>query len=106
MRVTWELPDGATITADVAEGTNLMEAAVAAGVPRVLGDCGGNLACATCHVHVATDWQAATGSPGEFEDAMLDATEAPRSPTSRLSCQIIASAALNGLVLCVPGDDA
>ncbi len=103
MRVTWELPDGSTITADVTDGSNLMEAAVAAGVPRVLGECGGNLACATCHVYVAEGWQAATGAPGEFEDAMLDATEAPRGPGSRLSCQIIASAALDGLLLRVPG---
>ncbi len=103
MHVTWELSDGRTITADVAEGTNLMEAALAAGVPRILGECGGNLACATCHVYVAPDWQVATGRPGDFEEAMLDAVEAPREATSRLSCQIIASAALDGLVLRVPG---
>lgn len=103
MNVTWELPDGSTITADVADGTNLMEAAVAANVPRVLGECGGNLACATCHVYVADAWASATGTPGDFEEAMLDAVEAPRAATSRLSCQIVAHAALDGLVLRVPG---
>lgn len=102
MQATWELPDGSTITAEVPDGTTLMEAAIAAGVPRILGECGGNLACATCHVHVAPAWIAATGSPDDFEDAMLDAVETPRGPGSRLSCQITASPALDGLVLRVP----
>lgn len=103
MNVTWELPDGTTITAEVPDGTNLMEAAVTANVPGVLGECGGNLACATCHVYMAPGWQTAAGAPGDFEDAMLDAALAPRQPTSRLSCQIIAAPDLNGLVLRVPG---
>ena len=102
MKVTWKLPDGGEITADVAEGVNMMEAAVANNVPDVIGECGGSLACATCHVYVDADWAAKTGEVGDFEDAMLDATEAERKDTSRLSCQIEASGALEGLVLIVP----
>ena len=102
MKATWILPDGQTITAEVREGQNLMEAAVAASVPRVVGECGGSLSCATCHVVVAPDWAAKTGETGEFEDAMLDVAEAERQPSSRLSCQIKMSADLDGITLIVP----
>lgn len=102
MRVTWVLPDGARVTAEVAEGQSLMEAAVARNVPGVVGECGGNLSCATCHVQVAEEWAARVGAPDDFEDAMLDTVEAARGPTSRLSCQIRARDGLDGLVLIVP----
>lgn len=103
MKATWILPDGKTITAEVREGQNLMEAAVANNVPRVIGECGGSLSCATCHIYVSPDWAAKTGTAGEFEDAMLDVAEAERSETSRLSCQIIMNPALDGITLIVPG---
>ncbi len=103
MKVTWKLSDGSEITAEVAEGLSMMEAAVAHNVPGVVGECGGNLSCATCHVHVAAPWIARVGGPDDFEDAMLDTVEAARVPASRLSCQISASADLEGLVLIVPG---
>ncbi|MDF1726770.1 MAG: 2Fe-2S iron-sulfur cluster-binding protein [Sulfitobacter sp.] len=102
MQVTWTQPDGTKVTAEVAEGTNMMEAAVANDVTGVIGECGGNLSCATCHVQVAQDWAERAGAPGDFEDAMLDATEAERTETSRLSCQIEARADLDGLHLIVP----
>ncbi len=102
MKATWILPDGRQITAEVKEGMSLMEAAVANNVPNVIGECGGNLSCATCHVYVADDWLARTGPAGDFEDPMLDVAEAERRPTSRLSCQIKMSAALDGLTLIVP----
>ena len=102
MKATWILPDGRSITADVPVGRNLMEAAVAANVPGVVGECGGSLSCATCHVHVAEDWAAVTGTPGDFEEAMLDVSDAPRGPTSRLSCQIVMAPGLDGIVLRVP----
>jgi ferredoxin, 2Fe-2S len=102
MNVIWKLPDGSEISAQVSDGTNMMEAAVANNVPNVIGECGGSLACATCHVYVNAAWSSKTGAAGEFEDAMLDATEAERGPTSRLSCQILASKALDGLTLIVP----
>jgi ferredoxin, 2Fe-2S len=103
MQATWILPDGSRMTADVPEGRNLMEAAVARNVPLVIGECGGNLSCATCHVQVDTAWRDRVGGPSDFEDAMLDATEAERTKASRLSCQIKMSAALDGIVLHVPG---
>lgn len=102
MKATWILPDGREITADVKDGLNLMEAAVANNVPRVIGECGGSLSCATCHVYVDAAWADRVGQPERFEDGMLDVTEAERRPTSRLSCQIKAGSALDGIVLYVP----
>lgn len=102
MKVTWKLPDGGEISANVENGMNMMEAAVANNVPTVIGECGGNLSCATCHVYVSDDWAPKTGEADEFEDVMLDVAEAERKPVSRLSCQIEASDDLDGLVLIVP----
>ena len=102
MKATWILPDGRQISAEVKPGHTLMAAAVAGKVPYVIGECGGAMACATCHVMVTPDWFAVTGGPSTFEDVMLDETAADRSPNSRLSCQLQMSAALDGIVLQVP----
>lgn len=102
MKVTWKLADGREVVAEVKDGLNLMEAAVANNVPHVIGECGGSLSCATCHVYVDPAWADRVGQPERFEDGMLDVAEAERRDTSRLSCQIKASAALDGLVLHVP----
>ena len=101
-KVTWQMPDGSEVSADVANGLNMMEAAVANNIKNVIGECGGCLSCATCHVYVDANWVAKTGTFDDFEDAMLDVAEAERTDTSRLSCQIEASDALDGLVLIVP----
>ncbi len=102
MKVTWQLPDGQSITAEIAAGTTLMEAGQANNVPGILGECGGNMSCGTCHVVVDADWNDKTGEPGEFEDAILDITMAPREGRSRLSCQLVADDNLDGLILTVP----
>ncbi|WP_127107753.1 2Fe-2S iron-sulfur cluster-binding protein [Pararhodobacter zhoushanensis] len=102
MKATWILPDGREITADVADGRHLMEAAVDANVPGIIGECGGTMSCATCHVYVDEAWLAAAGAASDFEDAMLDATDAPRLDQSRLSCQMEMSPALDGIILRVP----
>jgi 2Fe-2S ferredoxin len=102
MKVTWKLPDGGEVSADVENGMNMMQAAVAHNVPGIIGECGGTLSCATCHVYVAEDWAGKTGTADDFEDAMLDVAEAERRETSRLSCQIEARDDLDGLVLIVP----
>ena len=101
-KVTWKLPDGSKKEADVSDGINLMEAALSNGVSGVIGECGGNLSCATCHVFVSSAWLAKTGTISDFEDSMLDATEAERQPNSRLSCQLVSSPELDGIVLEVP----
>ena len=102
MQATWILPDGRKITAEVKKGHSLMEAAVANNVPLVIGECGGAMSCATCHVYVTDAWREPTGKPDRIEDSMLDATEGERQENSRLSCQIKMSPALDGIVLHVP----
>jgi ferredoxin, 2Fe-2S len=102
MQATWKLPDGREITLDVAEGQTLMEAATTRGVPGIIGECGGSMSCATCHVVVDPAWADRAGDPGPFEEDMLDVTEAERQQTSRLSCQLKMSAALDGIVVGVP----
>ena len=55
VKVTWKLPDGTEITGAAENGQNLMQAALAHDVPGIIGECGGTLSCATCHV-VGEDW--------------------------------------------------
>jgi 2Fe-2S ferredoxin len=102
MKATWIQPDGRETTLDVAAGISLMEAATARNVAGIIGECGGSLSCATCHVVVDPAWAARAGAVGKFEDQMLDVAEADRQPTSRLSCQIKMSAELDGIVVHVP----
>ena len=101
-KVTWILKDGKEISADVPVGHNLMEAAVAKNVPNVIGECGGCLSCATCHVYVDEAWYDKAGKPDDMERDMLEITAAERLPLSRLSCQIQATDALDGIILHVP----
>ena len=102
MKATWVMPDGTEVTAEVEEGLNLMRAAVENNVDGVIGECGGNLSCATCHVVVDDAWIGKTGAVDDFEDAMLDVAEAERQSNSRLSCQIEMSGPLDGIRLIVP----
>ncbi len=103
--ITWKMQDGSEITADVKDGLNLMEAAIANDVPHIEGECGGCLSCATCHVFVDPAWYEKTGEIDDMEDTMLEMTDVEREDNSRLSCQLIASAALDGIVLHVPDPD-
>ncbi|MFK8254001.1 2Fe-2S iron-sulfur cluster-binding protein [Ancylobacter terrae] len=100
--IIWRDCAGAQTSADVPLGTSLMEAALAAGVRGIHGDCGGALACATCHVVPEAPWAERLGPPGALEADMLDLVEGERHPTSRLSCQIRMRETLAGLVLRVP----
>lgn len=103
-QITWNIASGDSITLDVADGLTLMEAARDNDIAGIYGDCGGNLACATCHVLVDESWAERCGTPSAMEHDMLDMVETGRQPNSRLSCQITAGAALDGLVVAVPGD--
>lgn len=83
-----------------AEGDSVMQLARMAGLP-VLGECNGSLACATCHVVVDADWAQSLPPPSDDEEAMLD-TVFDLRPTSRLSCQIRLSPALDGIRMTLP----
>lgn len=82
-------------------GMTVMEAAIKNSVPGIEAECGGACACATCHVYVDPAWTERTGKPSEMEEDMLDFAFDVR-PTSRLSCQIKVTEALDGLIVRVP----
>jgi ferredoxin, 2Fe-2S len=79
-----------------------MEAAVEANVPGIAADCGGLLTCATCHVYVREDWLDRLPPISDDEASMLAFTASPRQPRSRLSCQLVLSESLDGLVVELP----
>jgi 2Fe-2S ferredoxin len=83
-------------------GTSAMQAALTNGLEGILAECGGSLACGTCHVYVEPARLAQLRPISAAEDAMLDMTASPRRPDSRLGCQVVMSEALDGLVLFLP----
>lgn len=100
--VTYIEPNGNEQQIDVPEGWSLMQAAMSNGVDGMEAECGGSCACATCHCYVDEAWAERVPAAAENELAMLDNVAAERRPTSRLSCQIKATAALEGIVLRLP----
>lgn len=86
--VVYTADDGTVTTIAGRPGDSIMETAVRNGVPGIVGECGGSLSCATCHVFVAPETVDLVGGPGELEDEMLDGTAVERDDTSRLSCQL------------------
>ncbi|MEO3856392.1 2Fe-2S iron-sulfur cluster-binding protein [Acrocarpospora sp. B8E8] len=100
--VTFVSIDGSRHTANARVRESVMAAAVRNGVPGIIGECGGNASCATCHVYVGEAFMPLVGPPGDLEDDMLDLAVSDRRPTSRLSCQISVTEALDGLVVETP----
>ncbi|HWU64158.1 MAG TPA: 2Fe-2S iron-sulfur cluster-binding protein [Ensifer sp.] len=94
--------DGSQTTLDVPVGRSLMEAAVFANLSGILGECGGSVNCATCHVFVESAHVEALPPISLVEEEMLDATSTERQPQSRLSCQLIMTEALDGIVVRLP----
>jgi ferredoxin, 2Fe-2S len=88
-----------TVTGEV--GATVMETGIKAGIPGIVAECGGACACATCHVYVADEWTATVGEPSHMEEDMLDFAYEVK-PTSRLSCQIKITAAMDGLTVITP----
>lgn len=88
---------------DVPEGENVMRGALYNNIDGIIGECGGGLSCATCHVYVDDAWIAKVGAPATHEEKeLLDAAAAEVKPCSRLSCQIFMTAELDGLVVHLP----
>jgi ferredoxin, 2Fe-2S len=93
---------GTETALDVPEGWSLMQAATANGVDGIVGECGGSCACATCHCYLEEALAAALPSPTSGEQDMLAHVAAERRPTSRLACQLNASAAFEGARVHLP----
>ena len=102
IRVNFITGDGAEVSAEAQPGQRLLELAQAAGMP-LEGTCEGQMACSTCHVIVAADWFAKMPSASPDEEDMLDLA-AGVARTSRLGCQIVLTAQLDGLTVRIPGE--
>ena len=85
----------------VVNGTTIMEAAIDNGVPGIDADCGGQCACATCHVFIKGDWAAKISARSEIEETMLELAEGV-TEFSRLACQIPMTDVLDGLSVQLP----
>jgi 2Fe-2S ferredoxin len=102
LKVTFVQTDGVERKIeDAKDGWSLMEVARANDVAGILADCGGGCACATCHVYVDPEWAAAVGAPDELEAEVLDMVSDVRQATSRLSCQVKLTPALDGIKVTV-----
>jgi 2Fe-2S ferredoxin len=101
VRFTMVRPDGQRLEIAAHAGETVMAAAVRNDVPGIVGECGGNLACATCHVIVDGEWQSALAPPGEQERQMLECVVDPQ-PHSRLACCLPLTEALSGLRVRLP----
>lgn len=100
-KITYIEHDGTSQTAAVEPGLSVMKGAIRNNVPGIDAECGGQMSCATCHVHIDPEWMPTVGPPGEAEQAMLEFAD-DTDEYSRLSCQIPVSEVLDGLVVHTP----
>jgi 2Fe-2S ferredoxin len=98
-RVIYIHSNGDRNEVEVPIGQNLMMAATGHDIEGIVGDCGGAMSCATCHVMVEEPFAALLTAPDDTQNQMLDFTAAPRESNSRLSCQIVMSDMLDGIVM-------
>lgn len=99
--VTYIAHNGTETVLDVPAGTSVMRGAVSNNVLGIDADCGGECACATCHVYVDDAWVARVEEADDVEKSMLEFVANPKG-SSRLSCQIKVTDALDGLVIRMP----
>ena len=100
-KITYVEHSGKLHTIQVQNGLTVMEGAVQNNISGIDADCGGSMACATCHVYVKEEWFNKLPKKEDGEEDMLDMAYEP-SKFSRLSCQLIVSDDLEGLVVNLP----
>ena len=100
-KITYNTSDNKTHTSDVQNGLTVMEGAIQNDIPGIDADCGGGMSCATCHVYVNEEWLDKLPKKDDGEEDMLDMAFEPKK-NSRLSCQLIVSDILEGLVVSIP----
>ena len=99
-KITYIEHNGKSHTIEVATGLSVMEGAVQNNIPGIDADCGGSMACATCHVYVKEEWFNKLPKKEDGEEDMLDM--AFEKKNSRLSCQLMVSDQIDGLVVNLP----
>ena len=101
-KVVFVHPDGSREEHDGPEGQSVMRVAINNLVDGIVGECGGDLSCATCHVFVEEEWASLLSPRSPEEEDMLEAAAVEPTDFSRLSCQIPCSAALDGITVHIP----
>jgi 2Fe-2S ferredoxin len=105
-KVVFVFPAGNRRELEAPLGTSIMMTAIANGIDQILAECGGSVVCGTCHVYVEPRQLPLLPPMSAAEDEMLDTTASERRPNSRLSCQLIVTEALDGLVVHLPSAQA
>ena len=100
-KITYITNDNKNHEIEVQNGLTVMEGAVQNDIPGIDADCGGGMACATCHVYVKEEWFNKLPEKEDGEEDMLDMAFEPKQ-NSRLSCQLVVSDDLDGLVVNIP----
>ena len=100
-KITYISHDKKTNTVEVQNGLTVMEGAIQNDIPGIDADCGGGMSCATCHVYVDENWLDKLPQKEDGEEDMLDMAFEPKK-NSRLSCQLIVSDELDGLIVTTP----
>ena len=100
-KITYKDNQGSSKTIDVDNGLSVMEGAIQNDIPGIDADCGGSMACATCHVYVEEKWLDKLPEAEEGEIDMIDMAFEPKK-NSRLSCQITVKDELDGLTVKTP----
>tara|TARA_Y100001970_G_scaffold197226_1_gene239884 strand:+ start:235 stop:555 length:321 start_codon:yes stop_codon:yes gene_type:complete len=100
-KITYIDSTGNSKIIDVENGLSVMEGAIQNNVAGIDADCGGGMACATCHVYVKEEWFNKLPKTEDAEQDMIDMAFEPKK-NSRLSCQIIVTDELDGLVVTTP----
>ena len=100
-KITYNDFQGNSKTIEVDNGLSVMEGAIQKDIPGIDADCGGSMACATCHVYVDDKWFDKIPKAEDAENDMIDMAFEPKK-NSRLSCQLIVSEELDGLIVTTP----
>jgi len=100
-KITFIIDKENSETIEVSNGLTVMEGAVQNNVPGIDADCGGGMACATCHVYVTEEWFNKIPKKEDGEEDMLDMAFEPKK-NSRLSCQLVVTDELDGLTVNIP----
>ena len=100
-KITYQDSKGNSKTVEVESGLTVMEGAIQNDIPGIDADCGGSMACATCHVYVKDEWFDKIPKAEDAEIDMIDMAYEPKK-NSRLSCQIIVNDGLDGLEITTP----
>ena len=100
-KITYKDNEGNSRTIEVENGLTVMEGAIQKEIPGIDADCGGSMACATCHVYVEEKWLNKIPKAEEAEVDMIDVAYEPKK-NSRLSCQLMVTDELDGLVVTTP----